>query len=184
MGRWTWDGGHGTMDMGRDMGHELGLFFLHYSRLGYTFVRAWLFLVPSGMAAVVVMQTSHSSPLTQSAGDGPLCWMGMGINGMHVRPCWNPIWEKVSLPFWEWEDWGGRREEGVALIPMLPSLCSGSNVLLSQVTRANPRFGNVMLNRARLNICQSISIPHSQYGVWHGTYLYVGSENQQGWNSD
>ena len=32
MGRGTWDGVHGTGYMGRDMGHELGLFFLHYSQ--------------------------------------------------------------------------------------------------------------------------------------------------------
>ena len=50
----------------------------------------------------------------------------------------------------------------LALTTMLPSLCSGSIVLLSQVTWANPRFGKVTLNRARLHLCQSIACPRSQ----------------------
>ena len=47
---------------------------------------------------------------------------------------------------------------------MLPSLCSGSIVLLSQVTWANPRLGKVTLNRARLHLCRSIAFPRSQCG--------------------
>ena len=51
-----------------------------------------------------------------------------------------------------------------ALTTMLPSLCSGSIVLLSQVTWANPRCGKGTLNRARFHLCQSIAIPCSQRG--------------------
>ena len=36
------------------------------------------------VAAVVVMRTAHSSLSTQSAGDGPLC--GVGINTMRADP--------------------------------------------------------------------------------------------------
>ena len=55
-----------------------------------------------------------------------------------------------------------------ALTTMLPSLCSGSIVLLSQVTWVNPRFGKVTLNRARLHLRKSTAWPRSRPGICPG----------------